>query len=149
MRVIFLLIISVSFISISCKKDKLKDDKEVLIGAWDWKYSTYNYGWCYSQPLSILEIINPDSLNKNYSVEFLKKGKVTFFEDGVETETGRLVFNYFEATSDGKYIFYFYLNNNKELGYAGTINADTLTFDYPLSANDPNCEDYLNFLVRE
>ena len=139
----------------SCKKDKLKDDKQNLIGKWNWTRTIYLGGWCTVDQWNNVnyelyqETITADTINKNYSVEFLKKGKVLFFEDGIETEKGRIVFNYFEPTADGAYVFYFYLNNDKEKGFGGTLNADTLTFDYPFMEDDPACENYLNFLIRE
>ncbi|MBN4072570.1 hypothetical protein JYT74_00890 [Crocinitomix catalasitica] len=147
MRHSFFLLFMVLCSLISCKKDKLKDDKEILTGKWNWTHSSHTYGWCQYDPL--YEVITPDSISKTHSVEFLSKGKIKFFEDGTVQDKRRLVFDYFEQDSSGDYFFYLYLDNNKNEGMAGSLRNDTLHFDYPLTPADPECENYLNFFVRE
>lgn len=133
--------------TVSCKKDKLEDSKAALIGRWNWVYSQHTFGWC--QYDAYYETVTPVEQGKNYELEFIKNGKLKYYENGKVIETSRIVFNYFEQASDGEYYFYFYLDNDLENGMAGSIHGDTLHFDYPLVEEDPNCENYLNFFVRE
>jgi hypothetical protein len=142
-----LLLVVCSLVIASCKKDKLEDGKENLIGSWNWIYTQHTSGWC--QYDAFYETETPTTVGKNYRVEFLKKGKVNYYEDDKLTERHRIVFNYFEQGADGASYFYFYLDNNLEQGMGGSIHGDTLHFDYPLVESDPNCENYLNCFVRE
>ncbi|MBN4070875.1 hypothetical protein JYT72_00065 [Crocinitomix catalasitica] len=136
-----------SVVLCSCKSDKLKDDKSVLTGKWNWIYSSYSSGWCNYLP--IYNTLTPITEGKNYSVEFDQKGKIRFYEDGILTEEARIVFDYFEIDSEQTSLFYFYLNNDVNRGMEGNIHNDTLHFDYPLTPSNPDCESYLNFLVKE
>jgi hypothetical protein len=146
MKHLFLIILVGGFV-LACQKDKLAGNKNFLIGKWNWIYTQYTYGWCEYD--TNYETITPLSLNKKFTVEFLKKGQIHFYENDALLEKNRIVFNYFEQGSDGAYYFYFYLDNDLEKGMAGSIHGDTLHFDYPLVEENPDCENYLNFLVRE
>lgn len=67
---------------ISCKKDKLTDDKEILIGTWNWYSTTKSNSLC--NPPSYETELSPSTENKTYTIKFFKKGKVTFLENDTE-----------------------------------------------------------------
>jgi len=131
----------------SCKKDKLRDENSILIGRWNWVYSEHSFGWCNDAPE--YETLLALSHDGSYSVEFLKRGYINFYENDKLVEKNRIIFNYFEHGTDGAFYFYFYLDNDLEKGMAGSIHGDTLHFDYPLMEENADCENYLNFLVRD
>ncbi|MEX1001737.1 MAG: hypothetical protein WDZ35_06445 [Crocinitomicaceae bacterium] len=66
----------------SCKKDKLEGDSAILIGEWKWVYSNEIKNTC--NPPSYQVNITPNSINSTFKIGFLKKGKVEFFQNGVE-----------------------------------------------------------------
>jgi hypothetical protein len=72
---------------ITCKKDKLIDDKAVLIGKWEWSYSRFersgSNAFTYSR--------TPNSVGATYQLNFLEKGKVQFMKDNVILEEYRIV----------------------------------------------------------
>ncbi len=150
-RLIF--IMSFGLVLLSCKKDKLEDGKEILIGKWSWVYSEHTYYICLGIPQD--EIINPETEGVNYSVEFLKKGIVKFYENDEVTSRDRVVFDQFGDPSGygSEYTsFSFYLNNKAfdvEYLIAGAVSADTLIFKrlFPFEL-DP-CEKHINYFVKE
>lgn len=145
MRFHLLLIILISFAS--CKKDELTSEKSVLPGAWTWVYTEYSYGWCQYYPA--YHTILPGEDGNSYKVEFLQKGKVEFYKNGKVLKKGRIVFSYFEMVSEKEYIFYFNLDGKKDQPVSGGGNQDTLYISYPYVEDKPDCENYLNFFVRE
>jgi len=132
---------------ISCQKDNLVNDKSQLIGKWKWLYTEHSFGWCEYQPE--FNTINPVSDPNNYSVEFLEKGKVEFYKNGILLEKGRIVFEYFEIIDTDEFIYYFNVDGKPDQPMYGSGNKDTLNITYPYVESDPNCENYLNFFVRE
>jgi hypothetical protein len=58
----------------SCKKDRLTNDREKLVGKWRWvktQYDLYNPS---------LVLFTPNSTGLNYKIEFKKSGKFIFSE---------------------------------------------------------------------
>ncbi|MBK6524613.1 MAG: hypothetical protein IPG07_03095 [Crocinitomicaceae bacterium] len=131
---------------LSCKKDRLSDEKAFLIGNWNWIYSDHDYGWCDNQQLE--ETLTPLSEGKDYSVRFVEKGKIEFFEDGEIIEVCRIVFDFFEVNAQGEAFFIFYLNNDKARGMVGAGN-DTLNLKYPYVEEILGCGDYDNYFTKE
>jgi len=141
----------------SCKKDRLKDEKSILEGKWKWIFTNEgindpNY-WVNKTPLTE---------GKSYSVEFLKCGKIKFYEDGQEKDIYRIVFANFDPCDPAYGIcwgFEIYLNNKGENNILGSIwdrNVDTLklrgNYGYPFSGTyyDGSVEkQYINYYIRE
>ncbi|MBK9190366.1 MAG: hypothetical protein IPM77_02095 [Crocinitomicaceae bacterium] len=134
----------------SCKKDKLKDEKEILIGKWSWVYTIYEYDKC-QQNGGYSEVLNPASENVTYQMEFFEKGKVKFYEDNIEKFEFRIVFDYFKPSDNGPFsdpIFHFIIHrdNSNEQIFAGIVSNDSLfTYDEPFESIDSPCSDYKNF----
>ena len=108
---------------VSCRKDKLEGDKEILEGKWKWVYS-YKVNL---SPYIILDTIYNINGSTNYSMDFMKKGKVEFNNNGVVTKK-RVVFKEFTNVSDDNYKVDIYLNNKNEDLFEGyLISNDTFT----------------------
>lgn len=131
---------------VGCKKDRLSDEKAFLIGKWNWIYSGHYYGWCDNQQLE--ETLTPLSEGKDYSVRFVEKGKIEFFEDGEMKEECRMVFDFFEVNAQGEAFFYFYLNNDKARGMVGA-GKDTLNLKYPYVEEISGCGYFDNYFTKE
>lgn len=144
-----LLILSLVLLGMSsCKKDKLEDERVILSGKWHWFYTEHTYGWCQNSPK--FQTIFASNTTTTCMVDLSEKGKVSFIENGSTKEKQRLVFEYFEADNQGGYFFYIRLNNKQDEILEGSISADTLRLSrFPYDEDDPNCENYLNFFVRE
>jgi hypothetical protein len=141
------LIIMLTSLFFACTKDELIDDKSILIGKWKWAYTEHSYGWCdYNPKFNTINTANDSNI---YGVDFLEKGKVVFYKNEKVIERGRVVFEYFEMIGVNDFIFYFNLNDESDQGISGSGNKDTLRITYPYVEEDPNCENYLNFFVRE
>ena len=96
---------------LSCKKDRLKDEKEVFIGKWQWVYSEADLFLCDGFPLYD-DTLTPQSESANYSLEFEKKG------DGI----GRKSFVAKLVTSEmTKIINITPLLNSNEAGVCGNL----------------------------
>ncbi len=133
---------------IACKKDKLEDGKYLLLsGKWNWNYSTHDYGWCDNQTMH--EVLTPITEEKNYAVEFLKNGKIIFFEDYMITASKRIVFSYFDENESNGLLFEIALNNKDEDLLLGGGNADTIWLTFPYKEPTEGCGAYVNFFVKE
>ena len=133
----------------SCKKDKLEGDKEILIGKWKWEktlYESYNCQNC----CPVNDTLIPT--NANYEIEFIRKGKVKFYKNEVITSEQIIVFDDFYKL-DGNDVFDIHLNDDPTMRLLGIIygNGDSLyTWDYPYKANNDPCdEEYLNYFYKE
>lgn len=154
MKVPFYLLIGFVLVA-SCKKDKLNNnDYSVLSGKWNWVYTIHSFDLCptnsYLEPPALaMEIISPLTDPNSYDVEFLESGKLWFYENDKVVQKDRIVFSYFEQLSNEEYHFYIRLDNKIDEIIGGSLNGDTLRIKYPYIEEDPNCENYLNFFVRE
>lgn len=74
-RNLFILVIFVTLSGYSCKKEKLAGYYSNLPGSWSWVS-----GW-------------PDNGNKNYRLEFTKKGQYKFYNGDDKIDYGRLMDN--------------------------------------------------------
>lgn len=150
---VILLIPLVSFF-LSCKKDKLKDDKELLIGEWNWVYSNHEYGWCGDT--NGTAIYSPVSMDNNFTIKFYKKGNVEFYDDDGLVKKYRTVFSGFKKSivcpGDNTYNFGIYLDNNTVNKLYGCVSPDTLLlgpFDDFFFTYSEGCESYLNYFTRK
>lgn len=145
MRNYILLIIIILFSS--CQKDRLEDNKTILVGHWNWVHTEYSYGWCDYEPK--YSTMTPSNSSKNFAIKFLEKGMVQFFEGGLLIQKDRIVFEQFELLENGNYLFNIKLDDQFDRILGGSVNGDTMTVNFPYIESDPNCENYLNFFVRE
>jgi hypothetical protein len=145
-------IVMLGFMLVACEKDKLINEYAVLKGKWVWIYTQHSYELCPTiseDPDLLFETITPSTDPNTYAVEFLEKGKLWFYENDEVIQKDRIVFSYFEYLSNGEYHFYIRLDNKADEMIGGSLSGDTLRFKYPYIEDDPNCENYLNFFVRE
>lgn len=156
MRKTLIIFCIISLIS-SCKKDKLEGDKEVLVGKWKWVYSDLTLGVC--NPPEYNTQINPTSENINYSIEFLKCGKVIYYKNNEKIEKDRIVFNTFKTTTNSSltseyYEFGILGDNDLNKAFSGFVKSDTLIiggyyFFFDENRNCNGCCYYLNYFIRE
>ncbi len=137
---------------LSCKKDKLKDDKEIFIGKWKWVSSvqTIRYN---CDGMTYTSILTPSSEGVNYSMEFFKKGCVIFYKNDGEIDKYRVVFDENFQLNSGSYSeFEIHLNNKSENYFVGYIKSDTLIelgWFFPYKNGQNSCLSYKNYFVRE
>jgi hypothetical protein len=135
---------------LSCKRDKLEEDKELLVGRWSWTHSYYEHNKC--EPCcTMYDTLNPQSEIKNFSLEFEYKGKVKFFENGILINEGNIAFDdfYDQNGTSGK-TFDIHVDNDANQRLLGTVFDSTLyTWDFPYEANNSPCDDYKNYFLRE
>ncbi len=151
---ILIQIISITILFSSCTKDKLKGDREILIGKWTWIYSDHNYGWCNN--MSFYDLKNPASVNQTFDIEFEKKGKVKLFENDNVKDENRVVFHNFQKDSENNFIsksfFYsIYLDNESENELYGHVNSDTLVIlnsGFPFYGKK-GCEFYWSYFIKQ
>ena len=157
------LLVSIAFLMIfsSCKKDRLNGEKEIFVGEWEWVYSIEERPGGGFNATSYRKI-TPDTEKNNYSMTFLKRGKVIFYKNGEEVERKRLGI----AKSRGVFVnnasllgFDYYLNNNPEYTFSGGIkksteafSVDTLVLDYYFPYDDHRSSTpyyHQNFFIRK
>ncbi len=123
----YLLLISVIFL-FSCKKDKLKDDKEIFIGNWKWVYSIKSERFACDNP-AVITILNPTSVGADYYLDFNKKGCATFYQNTEKKEKYRLVFTAWDFGLNpytNYYTFGIRLDNDDKEVFDGYVKSDTL-----------------------
>jgi hypothetical protein len=64
MKIFAVLGLLISVAVVSCKKDKLKDEKAFLIGTWNWTQTTHDCGWCEGE--SFEETLTPESEESDF-----------------------------------------------------------------------------------
>jgi len=151
-RILLCIVIALSFLS--CKKDKLKGDKEILIGNWKWVYSIKSERSHCDNPTQYTTL-NPSSEGVEYSMEFKKKGYVIFKKNEAENEKFRIVFEEF-TISNLQYSGYFRalinLNNKEDNLFVIYVKGDTLIETgnkFPFIGHNESCLSYTNYFIRE
>lgn len=99
-----------------CKKDKLEGDADILIGNWNWINTEQVTNTCGPDSLWNYSSLDSSSSDNNFSVEFLRKGKVHYYNNGNIMWRERIVFESINSVVSDSYLFEFtiYLNNNKK-----------------------------------
>jgi hypothetical protein len=88
---------------LSCKKDRLKDGKEVLIGTWRWAYTIRGNNPGTTSYPHYIDTVTPTTEGNTYKMDFYKNGKIHFYKNGELTEKKRIVFNSWDYdTGNGK-----------------------------------------------
>lgn len=162
-------LISILFILLSCKKDRLVNNKEIFVGTWNWNHTRVE-NFNYSAQLSTYDTILSAEIPNKYSVEFLKKGKLFFLHYDMVVGRFRTVFASYEYVGDvvdqtheihDARRFVIYLDNMTDADHElhGWINSDTLILfgkhpysnigydEGPVHEQDQTL--YRNFFVKE
>ncbi len=141
----FLIIFSV----FSCKKDRLKGDKEILEGKWRWVKTEVTGTAC--NPPELPGLITPASKGREEFVEFIKKGYFKTFINGTEQQKLKMKFEHFEG-DDNSCSFSIKLDDfdGKLTGQIGNDTLKLTTFFIPFNgADDGTCNSYFSYFVRE
>ena len=106
----FLFIIISLFSFSSCQKDRLEGTASALVGKWKWEYSIeFKQG----NGQTVTTKIPSSNFEDSYTIEFDRKGKVTFYKNQEVQETNDIVFSILDSTSSLKFPVKFSINNNK------------------------------------
>lgn len=135
---------------VSCKKDRLKNEKAIFIGDWKWIYSEVTGDFCSGNPTSTT-IRNPSTIGNNFYMNFCKKGKVTFSDGNGEISEKRIVFYRFQAGSSvlkNSYLFNIYLDNDEDSVLSGEINQDTIMLETFFPFSDNPCSIDRSYFIR-
>lgn len=155
---IIIIALSLSLI-VACKKDKLKGDREILIGKWKWLYTDKYTNTC--NPPDSYYLLTPSTENINYSIEFIERGKVVYYENEKKTSKDRVVFHVFEFIDyvpwQGFYHFVIYGDNKNDdvkRYLSGYIKNDTLIIRsdgarWPHYITNTDCQDVYSYFIRE
>ena len=145
-KLIIILVLILSFQA--CKKDRLKEDKSILIGTWNWVYTEHYYGWCDGE--SYYETLTPESESEKFSIEFLKNGIVKFYSGNEELiEKKRIVFSEFKTISKDSVKYIIKLNNDSEELISGRATLyKQRVFHYPFDGVS-GCENYVNYFIKQ
>ena len=135
----------------TCKKDKLKDDKEILIGIWNWKTTSSISNMCtkYSSEY-IYDTLTPLSEKNNYSIEFLKKGKINFYKNDEKINSKRIVFKIWRSSihQNWTYDCSITLNNDNENRMSINVKNDSLLIrQFPF--DDGDCNNSFNYFTKQ
>lgn len=125
----------------SCKKHRLKGDRGILVGNWEWVY-TVKYTFYTNGGAASYDTILPSDVSSMYGVEFLKRGNVHLIENDEIKKKYRTVFQKFQITgivpgcflNTDVYDFTIYLNNDEYHTIDGCVSSDSLVFfarDFP------------------
>lgn len=148
----FLILFLLSFTLLSCTKDRLRGDKEMLIGKWKWVYSIKSERYVCDNP-AVITILTPANMGADYYLDFNKKGCVTFYQNTEKKEKYRIVFSGWhpDLYITGEHYFGIYLDNKSETSFSGSITSDTLCDDGFFPFNEPEgvCVSYTNYFVKE
>jgi hypothetical protein len=94
-------------------------------------------------------VLNPETEDVNYSIEFKREGKIKMFENGSTSDKYRLVFSYWEIDNSGNPVFQIDLNNDPENILIGGHYEDTLWLkNFPFKGIE-GCENHVNYFVSE
>jgi hypothetical protein len=132
MKTIILFLVGILLL-VSCKKDKLEDDKSILQGKWRFDYvikREFNTVTGYD----VRDTLDIDYLTDIYELEFCKKGLVSQIKNGEVLREDRVVFRDFEMSNPNhpnnlKNSFWYSirLNNDEDDLMSGYVAPDTLS----------------------
>lgn len=151
MKLYFLFVLFIGLSLISCKKDKLEGDAEILTGTWAWINTQQVNNSCDPDSLWNYSYLDSSSTDKTYSIEFLPKGKVIWYHNKGIITRQRIVFESMEPVALVPYSFEFtmHMDNNENDVMHGFVGEDSLLLDdFPLDT-DNSCETRRNHFVRE
>lgn len=152
MNSIRLIIFSICVIAFAaCKKDKLDDETAILIGTWNWTetYEVRNY--CEADSLWNYQMVATANPDNRYSLEFLEKGNVIFYNKDAILWKERVVFESKNLIGNGSYEYHFVilLNNSANDKMDVWVGQDSLLLnDFPKDTDD-YCSDMFNYFIKQ
>ena len=129
-------------IVLSCKKDKLIGEKEILVGTWIWDYSIISNVGCTNNDKYI-------KTNDVYEIIFKEKGKVEFYKNSELVSKHRVVFYGFEKNSNGYYTFWIGLDSKGDKQFIGHVAVNSLSTQTIFPFDSESCMAYTNYFVRK
>ena len=137
-----------SSIYFGCRRPHLYDEREVLIGKWNYSYSTEFYG-CTPTGYTI---IPSDSLDDNFEIEITKQEKIYWMKNGEVQAQYPLEVTYFDSSSrfDNGYAFSILFDSSQSQSLGGFVNQDSLMIDsyWPDSFVPGSCEEYRHYYSK-
>jgi hypothetical protein len=144
--ILFFCVITVA----ACKKDKLEGEMSILIGTWNWTetYEVNNY--CDTDSLWNYQLIDSAQTDNKFTLEFLEKGKVIFYNNDVILWEKRVVFESKNVIGNGSYEYHFVilLNNTNDKMDVWVGQNSLLLNDFPKDTDD-NCSEIFNHFIRQ
>jgi hypothetical protein len=128
-------------IVLSCKKDKLIGEKEILVGTWIWDYSIISNVGCTNNDKYI-------KTNDVYEIIFKEKGKVEFYKNSELVSKHRVVCTFDKINTD-HYIFWIFLDNKKDRQFIGRVGVNSLQTNTIFPFDSESCMAYTNYFVRK
>jgi hypothetical protein len=143
----------------SCKKHRLKNEKAILEGTWEWQFSLRRTSLTTPPFLTYTDTIFPSDVSSSYGITFLKKGKVQLFENDEVKNEYRTVFEKFQSEPDcpiknEPYLFNIHLDNDSDDLMLGCVNSDTLmlthspSFPFSDATYSNSTEDYTDYFKK-
>lgn len=150
-RITFILFIA--FFFSGCLKDKLKGEKEILIGTWNWTETINTNGYC-SGSITYSDTITPSNSTDRYRVEFKKKGRVLLYKNNVEIDKGRIKFNSWKQNSTNHYTFDIIVDGKSEKNLLGEVTLSTITlynyyFPFDIISDCNGCCKYTSHFSKQ
>ena len=147
----FLIFFFCVFAVAACEKDKLEGDMSILTGEWNWTetYKVSNY--CDPESLWDYQLVDSARTGNKFSLEFLEKGRVIFYDNGGLLWNDRIVFESKDLIVDSPYEYHFVilLNNNASDKMDVWVGQDSLLLnDFPKDTDD-NCTRMFNHFTRK
>jgi len=129
-----------------CRKHRLKNEKEILIGKWEWVYSDQQF---YGRTTTYKRV-TPLTEETTYQMMFLKKGVVEFYENNAFVEKYRIKFKLWDNSCQDNSNYFNISLDNSDLILHGCIFKDTLkTLSYfPFNTSDGSWSS-INYFVRK
>ncbi len=123
-----LLLFSCLIFLLSCKKERLDGEYSILVGQWELAYVvettvSTNWGTTHDTTFAI-------NIQDQYTLEFLKEGKLSQIKNGESTQEDRIVFEVFidePASSEYSKMFVIRLNNADDDAFGGTCTSDKMS----------------------
>lgn len=148
-------ILGICVITLSCAKDKLFGDKEILIGTWNWTQTHHIYDIC--EGFTSSEILTPETEGISFSMEFFVNGIVKFYQNNKLLSKKRIVFSTFNDDCGSSYEDYksfdIRLNNGTDQSddFSGCVSETDLIVSrgFPFDVYEKGCEFYTSYYTKQ
>ena len=131
-----------------CRSDQLFDEREVLIGTWNYSH-TYDFTTC--APTGLDTLYSSD-ITGDPSIEISKKEKIYLLNDGESTSKLDIGVSFFEESDQltNGYSISLFFNDEPANIIEGFVNQDTLWLNglWPSQYVDAQCHKYSNIFVK-
>ena len=144
--ILFFCVIAVA----ACKKDKLEGEMSILIGTWNWTETYVVSNYCDTDSLWNYQLIDLAQTDNKFTLEFLEKGKVIFYNNDMILWNDRVVFESKNVIGNGSYEYHFVilLNNTNDKMDVWVGQNSLLLNDFPKDT-DANCSEMFNHFIRQ